>query len=135
MKHAKYFDLLFKIADAVEPVARQRLAACLVYKNDIVSIGTNKKKTHPFQRKYSSNDEAIWLHAETDCIVNALRHVDADTLSKCTMYVLRVKRPDDDPKKFVQGLSKPCEGCQRALAQFGIKKVCYTLDDDGFEFL
>jgi deoxycytidylate deaminase len=51
-----------------------RLAAALVYRNEIIAMGTNKNKTHPFQKKYASNADAIFLHAEIDAICNALRN-------------------------------------------------------------
>jgi len=126
-RHLKHFNLLEKVVEAVQPVANHRLAAALVHKNSIISIGINKKKTHPFMRDYGKNDEAIYLHAEIDCIVNALRHVSADDISKYSLYVLRAKKNGN-------GMAKPCEGCQRAIAQFGIKDVYYTTDE-GFNYL
>ena len=131
----KYFDILHRVAETVEPVARQRLAACLVYKNQIISMGINKRKTHPFQRQFAKHEEAIFLHAETDCIVNALRQLDAVDLKKCTMYITRIKKADENAKSYISGLAKPCEGCERALAQFGITNVYYSLDNEGWEKL
>jgi deoxycytidylate deaminase len=125
-RHQKYLDMLCEVAETVEPVARQRMAAAVVLKNHVISVGINKRKTHPVQQKYSKHKEAIWLHAEIDAIIGALRHISPEELSQCTMYVARVKRPDDNPNVFVEGLAKPCEGCQHALEQFGIKKVYYT---------
>lgn len=125
----KFWNILEKVAIAVDPVSRQRLAACLVYKNELISIGTNKFKTHPIAKQFSKHEEAIYLHAEIDCIKNALRVVDVDFLSKCTMYVLRVKHPDHDHKQFVRGMAKPCPGCEMGINTFGIKKVYFTTDD------
>lgn len=133
-KHNKYFNILEKVAMASEPVFRQRLAALLVYKNEVISIGINKTKSHPFQRKFAKHSDAIYLHAEVDCIKNALRQYDEDIIAKSTLYVLRMKRPENDLKNFMRGLSKPCEGCQRAIAAFGIKNVYYTTDE-GFDYL
>ena len=135
MKHDKYFDILRKVAETVEPVARQRLAACLVYKNQIVAMGINKKKTHPFQQQYSKNEDAIYLHAENDCIVNALRTLSSVDLKKCSLYIMRIKKSDQKAKKYISGLAKPCCGCQRAIAQFDIKNVYYSLDEEGWEQL
>ena len=126
--HQKYFNILEKIAEAVEPVAKQRLASLLVYKGEVIAVGYNKMKTHPFAKQFSKNASTEYLHAEVDCIKNALRHINVDMLSKCTMYVLRVKRPFGLPHNFMRGLSKPCCGCQRAIDQFGIKKVYFTTD-------
>lgn len=134
MKNEKRWALLEKVAIAAEPVRRSRLAAMLVYKNDVIAVGYNKKKTHPMAQRFQKHEEAIYLHAEVDCIKNALRVVEPELLQKCTMYVLRMKRPDDNPKVFVRGMSKPCCGCHHAIEQFGIKKVYYTTDE-GFETL
>lgn len=135
-RHEKYFGILEKIAEAVEPVGKARLASMLVYKNDIVSVGYNQRKSHPFQQKFSHHEEAIYLHSETHCIKNALRHVSLDVLSKCTLYVLRVKRPHNHAENdFIWGEARPCKGCQRAIAQFGIKKVYFTTDEGDFKCL
>lgn len=134
MKHDKYLNILEKVAMASEPVFRQRLAALLVYKNEVIAIGINKTKSHPFQRKYAKHDDAIYLHAEVDCIKNALRQYDEDIIAKSTMYVLRMKHPENKPKTFMRGLAKPCEGCQRAIAAYDIKHVYYTTDE-GFDYL
>ena len=134
MKNEKRWALLEKVAIAAEPVRRSRLAAMLVYKNDVIAVGYNKKKTHPLAQRFQKHEEAIYLHAEIDCIKNALRIVEPEILQKCTMYVLRMKRPDRNPKTFVRAMSKPCCGCHHAIEQFGIKKVYYTTDE-GFDIL
>ncbi len=125
----KFWDILEKVAISLDPVSRARMAACLVYKNDIISIGTNKFKTHPIAKRFQKHEEALYLHAELDCIKNALRVVDVDFLSKCTMYILRVKRPEDNPRKFIHGLAKPCSGCEMGINSFGIKRVYFTTDE------
>ena len=133
-KSEKIWKILEKVAIATEPVSRQRLAACLVYKNEIIAVGYNKNKTHPIAKRFQKHEEAIYLHAEVDCIKNALRIYDEDTIAKSTMYVLRVKRPDDNHREFIRGLAKPCCGCQHAIEQFNVKRVLYTTDE-GFEEL
>lgn len=129
MKHEKIWKILEKVAIATEPVARQRLAACLVYKNEIIAIGYNKRKTHPIAKRFQKHVEAIYLHAEVDAIKNALRQYDEETIAKATMYVLRVKRPDEDHRTFIRGMAKPCCGCQHAIDQFNVKKVLYTTEE------
>lgn len=130
----KYFNMIIKIAESLEPVSNQRLAAILVYKNEILAVGHNKFKTHPFAKKFSKHSMAIYLHAEVDCIKNALRNYDLETIKKATLYVARVKRPEDNHKIFVQGMAKPCCGCMSAIAHFGIRKVYYTTED-GYDYL
>lgn len=131
-RHSRYINILSKIAIAVEPVAQARIAAAIVYKNEIVSIGVNQRKTHPFQAKYSKNEDSIFLHAETDAIKNALKHISLDELSSSVLYICRVKIENG---KFVFGLSKPCCGCMRAISNFGINKVYYSLEEKGYTVL
>jgi len=109
-----------------------RHAAAIVYKNQIISYGVNQKKSHPFHSRFSEHDDAIFLHAETDAIKNALRQISEDDMEKATLYVCRVKYDSNGPgKKLTWGNSKPCIGCQRAIANFGIKDVIYSNDGDG----
>lgn len=132
-KHMRILNTLFKLAQDVAPVASARIAAAVVYKNEIISFGVNQKKTHPFQNRFSKNSESIYLHAETDSLKNALRNLNKDELSKCTLYICRAKL--DNNKKFVFGLSKPCVGCMRAIATFDIRKCVYSCDDGGYNIL
>lgn len=132
-RHDKYISILSKMAIAVEPVRQARIAACLVYRNEIVSFGINQMKTHPFQAQFGKNKDSIFLHAETDCIKNALREIDVDELSRCTLYICRMKYQTHEKKKFIYGLAKPCAGCERAIATFGINKVYYTINGDDNE--
>ena len=121
---------LAKIAEANDD-SNIRFAAAIVYRNKIVSVGFNHRKSHPFQAKFAKNSEAIYLHAETHAIKNALREIPVGDLSKCELYISRVKKPQAGDKHFVWGLSKPCSGCERAIAEFGIKRTIYTCDEVG----
>lgn len=132
-KHKKHLDLLEKIAIDVCPVANSRHSAALVYKNQIISIGVNRSKTHPFQKRFQKNKDAIYLHAEVDAIKNALRNIDLDILSKCTLYCCRVKH--DDNNKLVWGISKPCKGCMEAISTFNISKVYFTDEGNRINYL
>lgn len=64
------------------------------------------------------------MHAEIHAIKNALRHISVDELKRATLLVLRTR--EDTPSGW--GMAKPCEGCMRAIAEFGIKSVKYTND-------
>lgn len=134
-RHRKILDTLSKIAIDVKPVSNAKLASAIVYKNDIVSFGMNRKKSHPFHAKYGKNEDCIYLHAETDAIKNALKRISQEELAKSTLYICRVKHPDHQDKNYIWGLSKPCSGCARAIAAFGIKKVVYTCDDGTYKYL
>lgn len=121
---------LAKVAEANDD-SNIRFAAAVVYRNKIVSVGYNRRKSHPFQAKFAKNSEAIFLHAEVHAIKNALREIPVEDLSKCELYVTRVKRPKSHAEGFIWGLSKPCAGCERAIAEFGLKRTIYTCDETG----
>lgn len=125
---------LAKVA-AANPSPQEKFAAAVVHRNRIVSIGMNSMKSHPLQAKYSKNEHAIFLHAEVAAIKNALREMDVDDLSKCEMYIMRVKKEKPFTNKFVWGLSKPCPGCARAIAEFGLKRTIYSCDDGDCEIV
>jgi deoxycytidylate deaminase len=135
MNNLQVMKIITKVAESVEPFGQAKIAAGLVYKNEILSIGTNKNKSHPFQKKYASNSDAIYLHAETNAIYTALKRNSFDVISKATLYISRVKWNGDAKNHFICGLAKPCIGCQRAISTFNIKRVCYTLDEEGVEWL
>lgn len=131
----KYLKLLEKIAMANEPCGRARLAAILVYGNEVIGVGYNQYKTHPFQKKYAKHEEALFLHAETSCIINARKLYSDDIISKSTMYILRLKKPYVGSEELIWGMAKPCCGCQRALHAFNIKKIYYTTDEGTIDHL
>jgi len=136
-KHIKYINLLSKIAsDIINPVGgNARLAACIVYKNDIVSFGVNQMKSHPFQARYGKNTDSVFLHAETSAIKNALRHISVDELEKSALYICRVKHNNQSKQRLIFGMSKPCPGCFRCINTFNIQKVIYTLDNGAYGVL
>jgi tRNA(Arg) A34 adenosine deaminase TadA len=126
-------DNLFKLAEASPNDTRAQLAACVVYKKEIISYGFNRKKSHPFQAKFGINSDAIFLHAETDAIKNAIRKIGVDKMAKATLYVARVKKPYPRAKTMVGGLAKPCQGCAKAISTYAIRRVVWSVDDGGFE--
>lgn len=113
------------------PSENAKLAAVLVIRNDIISVGTNTHKTHPLQKKFSKNSDSIFLHAEINCIVNALKNIDESELKKATLYVYRVKKTRRFGQEWVDGLAAPCSGCMGAIKHFGIKRVIYSTDENG----
>jgi len=109
-----------KLARDSAPYAGARVAAILAHRGEILSLGFNGSKTHPFQAKYCKNRHAVFWHAETQAIRNAIKRNHENILSKSSMYVLRLTtagRP---------ALSMPCEGCAKAIGQYNIGRVLYT---------
>lgn len=130
----KLFNLC-KIADERPAVYRAQIVAGIYIRNKQIAIGFNSYKSHPFQARFGKHEESIYLHAETDAIKNALKILDVHDMKKCSLYISRMKWEEGDNSKRIQGLAKPCEGCQRAIATFDIENVFYTLDDEGWEML
>lgn len=128
-KTERILNVLGDVASTQERVANQRLVACVIHRGDIVSIGTNQKKTHPFQAQYAKNEEAIYLHAEVDAIKNALKVLSLEELKKSTLVVCRLKADSSF------GLARPCTGCMRAIVNFNLKNVYYTTDHKKLECL
>lgn len=127
-KDLKFTELLARVAEDVAPVFRARIAAGIVIKNELISIGTNQVKTHPLQAKFAKHYQAIHIHAEIDAIAKAVKKIDPKRLANATLYVTRVKQ--DREGNPVYGLAKPCQGCTRAIASFGLKRVVWTNDED-----
>ena len=127
----KHIETATTHAKSTDRVAGARASAVLALRGRIIAFGTNQRKSHPFQAEYGKNPEAIYLHAEINAIKNALRMgYTVDDLRKATLYIARAKKAGPVPADpFIWGLAKPCTGCRRCIADFGIKRVLYTTDE------
>lgn len=131
MKHDDYFlNWAYEIAKSAEPHGNQRMAAIIVIKRKVISIGINSGKTHPmatrFARDYKS-DILTTPHAEVRAIFNASKVIDLSDFRKATLYIARAKKECKNGPD-VWGMAKPCNGCERCIESFGIRKVIYTED-------
>jgi tRNA(Arg) A34 adenosine deaminase TadA len=128
MKNEKIFKILKSLAVSNVGISSSKHAACIMHRGDIVSFGINQLKSHPFQAKFAKHPEAIYLHAEIHAIYNALKTLDVNDLSKCSLYVLRVTKNNS------VDTSCPCEGCMMAINTFNIKNVFYTAKSNCTQF-
>lgn len=119
-----FLKIACKAAYAHEKFAHAKVCAVLVRKRKIVAFGFNHAQTHPLAVLFGKNKDAIYLHAEVDCIRQAIRYVGTD-LSDCSMYVARVRENGDI------ACAAPCSGCKRALEHFSVGSVEYTNYGDG----
>lgn len=106
---------------------RFKMASGIVYRKHLIATGINSYKTHPWmceERGY--RPDQIYLHAEVDAIRNALKLITQDQLSKCDLYVVRVKRPNERSRNWIHGLAKPCPGCEKIIKTFAIQRVFWT---------
>ena len=120
-KDIKFLKMSIKICKNVSIDFRSRHAAILTINNKIISIGINKSKTHPLQKKYSRHPSLTAIHAEIDC----LSRVDKDSLDghRTTLYIAMIN-PDGSPH-----LSCPCSGCSKAINDYNIDRIIYTTND------
>jgi len=123
--HLFWLDKMFELAQNVHQVQSARLAAGLVYKNHLIAVGINQRKSHPLQAKYSKNESSIFLHAEISCLVSA-QGLAKEYFPKSIMYISRAKY-DLDKQGDIKALAKPCAGCEKALQDFRIGKVIWTV--------
>ena len=126
MKNNSILDYLRTVSQYHTIDHHAKIAAAIVYKNKIISIGVNCMKSHPFQKLYSRNEDSIYWHAETNAIFNALKLYDEHFLSYCDLYIARVKRDHDG--NILDGYAKPCKGCIKAIKKYNIRNVYYTYD-------
>lgn len=132
-QHQKYLNEAFAISRSLDTVAGVRLASILVYKKEIVSVGWNALKTHPLQKKYSGGVECkITLHAEISAIASAVNQR-FNRFKNSTLYIARAKWNGSNKEKMIHGYCKPCYACSACISAFGIGRVVYTLDKEGYE--
>ena len=127
-----FLDLATKQALSSSGAGGAYLGAVLVAKNRPLSFGTNQPKTHPFQAEFAKNPEALFLHAETAAINNALRQMSKEDLCdlKTTLYIVRIKRKTAIPgAPIIRALAKPCIGCTDAIAAYNINRIVYTVNE------
>jgi tRNA(Arg) A34 adenosine deaminase TadA len=96
----------------------QKMAAVLTNGRDIY-VGYNQWKTHPMQARFAKCPESIFIHAEIDALVKAVRGGVQD-FSGYDMYVARVLKTGQI------GLAQPCTGCYKAISHFGVRFVSWT---------
>lgn len=109
---------------------KSRHFSFLIYKNKIVSIGTNNtRKTHPYnlKNKYQSRENTdisnlVGTHSELSAVIRyGWENLDNHILINTRINLLgRLAN------------SKPCSGCQNLVSQLRIKEVFYTKDDGTF---
>ena len=106
-------------------VSGKNICTCIYNrKGKIISTGINSfSKTHPLQEKFSCTPHKIFLHAEIDAIVKALRK--NDELAGFRLAIARVCSDGSDAQAF------PCDGCIDALASYGCDSVTYFDEEKG----
>lgn len=99
------------------------LCAIIVQGGNILSVGFNQSRRHGYVEVIKKNS---WtnLHAEVDAILKVRRKIN---LTGSKMFIVRLIEGDTK-----MSISRPCQTCQIALKNYGIKKVYYSIDDDTY---
>lgn len=126
-KHNRWLAEAEKIASKAEVCGGTRIGAVLVYKNRIIGSGNNRYKSHPLALKWGKNSQSIFIHAELDAILNAVRENNDINWKKTTLYVCRIT------KAGIRAMTKPCQGCSAAIAHFGIGNIVYSADENSYQ--
>jgi len=120
-----YIRTLLNIATNLNHGMHWKHAAMLTDGRKIVSIGVNKAKSDPLQKKYSKRhtpghpySEYLWIHAEVDC----LKNVRMD-FKRSTLYVIRA----DSKGNLLE--SCPCVGCQSLINELRIPRILHSTAD------
>ena len=112
---ASYIRTLQNIAKNLNHGLRCRHAAMLTVGGKIISMGVNKAKSDPLQKRYTRHSALSWTHAEIDC----LKGVEI-SLKRATLYVIRT----DDLGNFME--SCPCSGCQGLIDELKIPRIVHS---------
>ena len=103
------------ITEAVKATGTYKLGAVVVSGNRVLATGFNRKRNDP---KYCEKGWSI--HAE----VSAIRKLKNRPFGpKTTIYVARITRAGKI------AMAKPCETCEKAVYESGIKRIIYTTNE------
>lgn len=120
MDKTRLNQILVDACSRSELVRSSRHAAAILYKGQIISIGNNKRKSHPIMCKFNKSSPKIFLHAEVDAIVKCINAHGLDIFPDTTLYVLRMT------KSGYVGSSEPCQICKEIIKSVGISTVFWS---------
>lgn len=109
----------------MKPCSRCRVVAAIVRRSKILSIGFNSYSSTRLSRTFPKHSQAIFQHAEIAAIHNFLKEFSLAKLTNCDLWVCRAKLVGGE---WTTGLALPCDGCQRAINHFKIKRVFYSVE-------
>jgi tRNA(Arg) A34 adenosine deaminase TadA len=93
-----------------------QIGAVIFQKNQIISSGYSKDKTHPIPVKYFRYGT---IHAEIDAILK----IHKDKLVGSSMFVYR------QLKNGQPAMAKSCPMCVQVMKEFGVHYIYWTTDD------
>lgn len=117
-KNRSFLNKAFNLAGESE-LPDFKHGAIIVKNGNQIGSGINALKNNPksLEPGYKAFG-VVSVHAE----IAAIRSCKKSNLEGATIYVARMG------KNGAMAMSRPCENCQKALKEAGIKKVFYTID-------
>lgn len=134
LNRINHYLKLAKNACYYSDYTKVRMGAVLIYKNKVISVGWNSKKTSPLQKDLNRlrnfpvdcGKAHHTLHAEVACLSKA-KDLDIDW-GRASIFVYRIKKDGS------AGLSYPCKGCMALIKSMGIKNIYFSTENGwGYE--
>ena len=122
-REMKFFDMA-RAVSKTSTYIRVKIGAVIVSKKQIISVGTNVRKSHPLQKRLNRfrsinvDNMAHSLHAEINAIIRA-----NEDLTNTQIYVYR----EDQNGNLAN--CRPCAACMQEIKKVGIKTIYYTTSD------
>lgn len=113
-----YIRMATKMAANITHMLRNKHAAILVERKKILSIGINKTKSSPMQKKFARLPHLNFIHAEIDC----LKNISIDNPKHVTLYVVQFRNGKLEE-------SCPCDGCAGAIRHVKIHRVVHSINN------
>ena len=104
---------------------RIKIGAIIVYKKQIVSVGTNDYKSHPLQKQLNRYRDCDitklkhYIHAE----ISAILRSNEESLNGAYIFVYR------EDLNHMLASCRPCAACMAEIKHAGIKRIYYTTRD------
>jgi deoxycytidylate deaminase len=108
---SKFFTLARKLAQSSD-YEQHPMGAVIARGNKLISVGFNRKRTHPMSKTRFAN-----THAELAAIINA-----RGDLRGAEIYIYRETRNGE------LAMARPCEHCQQLIRDFGIRTSYYSTE-------
>lgn len=96
----------------------------ILYKNKIISIGINHKKTDTFA--HENGYKYPYKHSE----MAAIKKIFKFKLNKSKLILINIRK---NKKNILY--SAPCKNCKNLISAYGIKNVYYSINNEEFGFL
>jgi tRNA(Arg) A34 adenosine deaminase TadA len=113
----EWVHVLQTLADAHPNEVRGRHVAGIWWRNRLMAVGMNRRKSHTIQQGFGHR--SAHLHAEMDAIKNFRKKLPLRELHRATLVVVRIRAGQ-------LANSKPCSGCERALERWGVRRVWWS---------